>query len=509
MNSVLSLIDEAVRKHGGNTALDDDESALSYDEFYEEYMAAAEFFIEECKETRSPIVIYLPQSVESVVLFMGALASGNIYVPVDFKTPLLRLESMLDNLEPTMVVTNEEGKKKLEEAGRKEKICIANDIPKKRDDGKKAESVKAEIIDTDPAYIMYTSGSTGTPKGVVITHRGIINYALWVIKTFDICESDVLGMQSGFHFDNSVFDIYASLFTGAKLLIIPEILFMYPEQLIELMEKKEVSCIFWVPTVMINVANSGALKEGILTKLRTVAFAGEVMPVNKLNVWKRALPDKVYANLYGPTEITVDCTCYVVDRDFDDSEKLPIGKEIDNTKVYIMTEDGKLCEKGEEGELCVAGVGVAPGYWNNKDMTDRVFIQNPLNGEYPEVLYKTGDIAYEADDGNIMYVGRRDGQFKLRGNRIEPGDIEAAAMRLDFVKRACAVFDREEEIIILAIESDEDIQLKKFNMKLMAYVPKYMLPKKLIVLDKMPLTPNKKTDRKRIYQEYVKRDADA
>ena len=504
MNSVLTLIEETIKKFPKNIAIDDDETAMTYEQLYNSYNCIAQAVISKSSgEVKRPVLVYLPKSAKSVVSFMGALASANMYVPADYKTPLERLSAMIDNLNPIMIITDEAGKDTLSSFGITKDVCVYDELLKTKADVEEIEEYKNYVIDTDPAYVMYTSGSTGVPKGVVIAHRGIINYALWLIDEFKINEKSVLGLQSGFHFDNSVFDIYTSFFTGAKMVIIPEILFMYPGQLIEFMQKKEITTIFWVPTVMINVANSQALENANLPNLKTVVFAGEVMPNKQLNIWRNNLKDCVYANLYGPTEITVDCTYYIVDREFENSDPLPIGKSVPNNRVLILNEQNKLCEPYEHGELCVAGCGVALGYYNNKELTDKVFVQNPLNDKYKEIIYRTGDIAYKDDEGLIMYVGRRDNQFKLRGNRIELGDIENAASCVSYVKKSCALFDSENEKIILVIESDEAVNLRKLNLLLAKYLPKYMLPGQLEITDNMPVTPNNKIDRKALYAKYT------
>lgn len=504
MNSVLKQIKRTIGMFPDNVALDDDENEVTYAELGEKMTAAATKIIREFDSpSNTPVAVYLPKSVFSVISFMGVLASGNIYVPIDYNVPKYRLMVMLQNIEPLAVITDEKGRAALLDNGFSGSIIIYDDLVSESPDYDAVDKKINSVIDTDPAYIMYTSGSTGVPKGVVIAHRGIINYANWLIREFDINSESVLGLQSGFHFDNSVFDIYTSFFTGAKMVIIPEILFMYPQQLIEFVASKAVTCIFWVPTVMINTANAGVLDDEKLKSLKTVVFAGEVMPNAQLNIWRRALPGRVYANLYGPTEITVDCTYYIVDREFEDSDKLPIGVAVPNTRVLILGEDGHECAPGEEGELCVAGCCLALGYWNNPELTKKAFVQNPLNSKYRETIYKTGDIAYKTEEGIIMYSGRRDSQFKLRGNRIELGDIESACMCLDFITSACAMFDSANEKIVLVIESGEDINVKKLNMKLGKLIPQYMLPKELHILEKMPLTPNRKIDRKSLFERYV------
>ncbi len=495
MNSVACMLEAAAKQFPEHIALEDSQGEMTYKTLHSLSRKAATSFLKKGLK-REPIAVYLPKSNACVVTFYGALYSGVPYAPLDFTAPAERIRRTLENLRPPFLVTDEEGRNKLSELGLHdcEIIDYVNLIEVEQDDFIVNNAVTS-TIDTDPAYIMYTSGSTGVPKGVVISHRGVLDYAAWIAETYSITEQTVMGLQSGFHFDNSVFDLYASVLTGAKVLIIPEILFMYPIKLMEFVKEKGVTCVFWVPTVMNSVANCGVLETIGLPKLKTVVFAGEVMPNKQLNIWRKALPQCVYSNLYGPTEITVDCTCYMVDREFADSEPLPIGYERQNMRVLILRDDGTEAEIGETGELCVIGSQLALGYWNAPDETARAFTANPLNKAFYEELYHTGDLAYKEADGLIQYVGRKDSQIKLRGNRIEMGDIENAARTISGLTNACAVFDTPNEQIVLFAETKENLNKRMVNLELGKQIPKYMLPGKVICMEEFPLNANRKIDR--------------
>ena len=297
-------------------------------------------------------------------------------------------------------------------------------------------------------------------------HRGVIDYAIWVAKTFNINENSILGNQAPFYFDNSIFDIYSCLLTGAKMVIIPETLFMFPVKLPEFVRDNDITTIFWVPTVMINVANSGVLSEIELPKLKNVVFCGEVMPNTQLNIWRKYLPDCMYVNMYGPTEATDIATYYIVDREYENHETLPIGKVCRNMRALILNDDDKQCAVGEQGELCISGTGIALGYWNSPEITAKAFVQNPLNTKYHDRIYRTGDLVYENEEGNIIFIGRKDSQIKLRGNRIELGDLESAAAAIENVASACALFDADKQEIVLFIETTAEIVARKFKINL-------------------------------------------
>ena len=496
LNSAARFLAPTAARFPDRTAVEDEWGSLTWKELEGAVERAASALLDLGAAAARPVLVYLPKSRESVVSFLAALYAGSPYAPVDYAIPPERLQRTLENLRPSVVITDPQGLEQLKQLDLGQaRAALYADLAAAEPDHDRVMAALDQVIDTDPCYIMYTSGSTGVPKGVAVPHRGVLEYARAVADTFGLTEDSVMGLQSGFHFDNSVFDIYGCLMTGAKLVIIPEILFMYPPKLMDLVGEKGVTCIFWVPTVMISVANSGALEWRTLPDLKTVVFAGAVMPNRQLNVWRRALPNCVYANLYGPTEITVDCTCYIVDRDFDDADPLPIGRPWRGARVLLLREDNTPAASGEEGEICVLGSGVALGYWNAPEQTAKAFVPNPLNPAYPEIMYRTGDLGKWDADGNILFCGRRDHQFKLRGNRIELGDIETAAATMEGVDKVCALFDEANQEIVLAVESSAPLQLRKVNLALWKLIPKYMLPRRLEVMEALPLTPNRKIDR--------------
>ena len=508
MNSAVKFLETAFERYPERPSMEDERGSMSFRELRRKSMSAASRLLGKQTQDISPVLVYLPKSTDCVVSFMAALYSGNPYVPVDCDIPANRLEKIIESLCPGYIITNDNLAENLpDEIGDAEVLIFNDELVGASIDETLIYAAVDSVIDTDPIYIMYTSGSTGMPKGVTVSHRGVIDYAMWLCHTFKFDENTVMANQAAFYFDNSVFDIYGCLCCCGKMVIIPQNLILFPSKLPLYLAEKEITSIFWVPTVMISVANSGALSGCSLPKLRTVAFCGEVMPNLQLNIWRRELPDCVYANLYGPTEITDVCSYYIADRVFDDAEPLPIGRACENTRIVMLTDDGRIAEPMEHGELCVAGSGVALGYWNAPEISDKVFVQNPANKRYSERIYKTGDLAYVNEEGMIIFLGRRDSQIKLRGNRIELGDIETAAVCIDGVESACAMFDSEKQEIVLFIETKEEFILRKFNMLLKKYVPSYMLPGRLISMEKLPHTSNDKINRVTLHRTYILEDA--
>lgn len=495
-NSAVCLLDRACEKYPNKTAVVDEWGEITFLQLKQRAMRVASFLLKNKNNSKAPVVVYMKKSIECIVSFMAVLYSGRAYVPVASDMPLNRVKKITDNLNPSYIIADEQRMEILKQSeNMSENAVLFSEAERCVADEEKIKNVLDCVIDTDPIYIMYTSGSTGDPKGVTVSHKGVIDYVTWTKTEFGFSENDIFGNQAPFYFDNSIFDIYGCLICGATMVIIPEVLFNFQNKLPEYVKEKKITVIFWVPTILINVANSGALDECEMTDLKKVLFCGEVMPNTQLNIWRKHYPNLMYANLYGPTEITDVCTYYIVDRPFENSEPLPIGRACKNMRTYIITEDGNAAKPNEIGELCVSGTGVSLGYYNNKEITDKVFIQNPFNPYYAERLYRTGDLVYETEDGLIMYVGRMDSQIKINGNRVELGEIENAAMCIEGVSGAVAALDSEKNAIALFLETKNDYKLRHINLELKKHIPKYMLPGELFLLEKFPHTPNDKIDR--------------
>jgi acyl-coenzyme A synthetase/AMP-(fatty) acid ligase len=270
----------------------------------------------------------------------------------------------------------------------------------------------------------------------------------------------------------------------------------FPIKIINILEDKKVTFIFWVPTIMVNIANMNLLDNVSLTNLKTIWFAGEVFPTKQFNYWKSKLSNTLFANLYGPIEITLDCTYFIVNREIPDDEPLPIGIPYKNTDVLILNENNESVKFAEEGELCVRGTSLAMGYYNDKEKTELAFVQNPLNKSYPELIYKTGDIVSINKFGEIEFKGRKDSLIKHSGYRIELGEIEHVLVnKLKLVNNACAVYDFQKKEIILFYEAEIEVLTAEFRKALVLIIPKYMIPSKFEMFKELPRNTNGKIDR--------------
>jgi len=447
--------------------------------------------------TKRPIVIFMDKCCGCIEAMFGAMYAGDYYVVVDIRSPKERIQAIVDTLDyPLFLVDggHQELARDITVSGIKACVDYEKSIANEIDDGLLL-NVRKNMIDMDPAYILFTSGSTGIPKGTVVNHRSLMAYINWVSEEFKFDSETVFGSQTPFYFSMSVTDIFSTVKCGCSFHIIPKEHFMFPLTLIDFLNDKKINTLYWVPTAISFIANWKAFDFVKPKFIRKVLFAGEVMPTKQLNYWIHNLENVQFANLFGPTETTDICTYYVVDRAFADDEVLPIGKHCDNCDTFVIKEDGgEATKKGEEGELYVRSSFVAYGYYNNPEKTAASFIQNPLNKAYPEIVYKTGDIVRISENSELVYVSRKDFQIKRNGYRIELGEIEAAANSVDKVKNCVCIYCKESNQIILLFEGRKN-DGEEIRSIVKQRVPQYMYPDKVLCVKKLPLNQNGKIDR--------------
>ncbi|MBO5142917.1 MAG: amino acid adenylation domain-containing protein [Clostridia bacterium] len=510
--NVLEYLENSTEKYPNKIAFADSAKAYAYSEFSKK---AKEIAVEICgktKEYNKPIAVFVDRKVESLIGFMAVLYSGNFYVPIDNKMPKQRIESVIEQVNPLAVLYINEDETLVNEVVSDEIIKINMEaLLKENQDSvnlyaKINEEMLMErrrkILDIDPVYVIFTSGSTGTPKGIVISHRSVIDFTDWMTETFKFSDKDIMGNQAPFYFDLSVKDIYTTMKCGATTHIIPKKVLMFPTLLIDYLNEKEVTSLIWATSAFNLVSTSKVLEKKVLNTVNKVILGGEALLAKHLNNWKRAMPNISYVNLYGPTEVTVDCTYYIIDREYSDEEAVPIGKACENKEVLLLDENLKPVEDGTAGEICVRGTGVAKGYFNDFEKTNTSFIQNPLNPYFPDIIYKTGDIGIRNEEGLIVFQARKDGQIKHMGYRIELGEIERALNSFEFITSAICFYDDNNKKIVCIYEGDTtDAEIIKYIQDI---IPKYMYPNIIRKCEKMPYNANGKIDRVKLKTEYYK-----
>ncbi len=491
-NSVIKYLDDIVLTQGNSIAIEDGEEKVTFSQLHKSARGLGTWLLSH-GYTRKNIAIFLPKKASAIISFFGCLYAGNTYVPLDYNDANERVLRIIRKVDAPMVITDEKNALWLKEAG--VNAFAYEEIKKDVVDHDQIDGILSEVYDLMPAYIMHTSGSTGDPKGVVVQHRGIIDFTDWVTAYMGLDETSVIALQSPFHFDASVFDIYACIAVGAKIVIMPDILAQFPAKVPAFIEENHITCIFWVPGLLANIANSGVLKEHKMETLKLFTFVGEVMPTKQLNIWMAENPNREYINLYGPTEATVACSAYRIEKPLRDTDPIPIGKASENKRLLILNEENQETACDEIGEICIAGSGVALGYYKEKELTEKVFVQNPLHNNYEDIIYRTGDYGYFNQDGDIVFTGRKDTQVKVHGIRVELGDIENAACCMEGIERACALLTPEKKVALF-LQTKNEVTKRQMKVQLKEYLPKYMIPDEVYTLAEFPVNKNGKIDRK-------------
>ena len=445
----------------------DENKSITNNELYDQAMHIASYL---SKYDNKPIIIEMPKSVDTIVCMVGVLLSGNFYTVLDINMPEERKNIIIDLLKPVCKITIKDNKK--------DDYVYFEDII-----GTKTEKLKENYNMSNPMYVLFTSGSTGVPKGVVVNHNSVMHYLNWFTNEFHIDETTIFGNQTPLYFSMSISDVLGTIYAGATLYFIPHSYFSFPLYLMKYLESNKINTIYWVPSALNMISTFDAFKAFDLPELKKILFAGEVMPPKVINYFVKNHP-AFYANLFGPTESTDICTYYEVK---EETDNVPIGKAC-NGLTAIILKDGK---ESKTGELYIKGPFLASGYYNNPKKTNEVFIQNPLNKAFPEVIYKTGDIVTVRDDGNLLYVGRADFQIKHMGYRIELGEIENKVYEIDEINTCVVVYKNDKIILYYIGNIDEASLLSKLKDK----VPEYMLPNKIHKEIKMNYNMNGKIDR--------------
>lgn len=494
---LLDYFEETVEKKKSAIAVRHNDQKIEFTELKEKAETLGTFLVSLIGDvTNAPVAVLLPKEINTVISDLGIMYSSNPFMNLDVKTPKERLMNIFDLVKPVAVITSKKFSGNLSDVTIPIILIDEFDWQTIIADREQLISKRKCLIDTDPFCLINTSGSTGTPKGVVLNHRSFFDFMSVSNERFGFDGSEILGSLSPVVFDIYDFELCMLMCNGSQLVLLDAMLAAFPAKLLKKMADTHVSFIFWVPSIMVNIANMSLLEKIALPDLRLVWFAGEVFPTKQFLVWYDKLPDTTFANLYGPIEITLDCTYYVVKERPVESEPLPIGIPYHNTDILILNDENKKCMIGEEGELCVRGTSLAMGYYNNLEKTEVAFTQNPLNTSYPELIYRTGDIAYMREDGNIMFKGRKDSLIKHMGYRIELGEIEHVIENdLKLVKYCCAVYQYINKEIVLFYENENDITDREFRTAISKAFPAYMIPSVFIKMDELPRNTNGKIDR--------------
>lgn len=492
-NHVLKYLNEIVKKCPDKVAYSNGEEELTFAEVYGQCRSVGTYCYNRGIYNR-PVVVFMQKAPKEIVAFYGVIAGGNYYVPIDEEMPQSRIELILENVKTPLIICDESTVEIARgfELGDGE-IVLYDDMIQTPVNDEAIDEIYRKAIDTDPIYIVFTSGSTGIPKGVVACHRSVIDYVEQLSEVLGFDENTVFGNQTPLYFDACLKEIYPTLKFGATTYLIPKSYFSFPIKLVEFLNQYKINTICWVVSALTMVSAVNTFKTIKPEYLRTIAFGSEVFPIKQFKRWKEAVPNATFTNLYGPTETTGMCCYYRVEREFADDEVIPIGRSFDNRQILLLDADGKLVKQGEEGEICIRGTALTLGYYNDPERTAAAFVQNPLNSLYPELIYKTGDLARYNEAGELVFASRKDYQIKHMGHRIELGEIEVNVNRLAGIHIAACVYDTNKKKIVLYFVGE--LTEGELASALKTKLPRYMIPNKIVKLDEMPFTANGKIDR--------------
>lgn len=498
MKQVLEYLE---KNDKNKTAVICENESITYGELISKSKLVGSNLINKVK-INEPVIVFMDKGITTLEVFFGILYSGGCYSLVNPEFPQNRIKSILNTLEAKCVITNIENYEKAKEVFNEINIIKCEDLVSGSILESELENIRRSKLDIDPVYINFTSGSTGVPKGVVVSNRSIIDFIDVFTNLFDIKESDIIANQAPFDFDVSVKDIYSALCKGSTLLIVPKKLFSSPANLLDYLVINNATTLIWAVSALCLITTFHGLDYKVPTSVNKIIYSGEVMPLKHLKIWMDKLPNVRVINVYGPTEITCNCTYHEVDRSRTYVENIPIGKSFPNEKVFLLDEENKLVNTPNiPGEICVSGTCLSLGYYNNKEVTDKVFMQNPLNNKYIEPIYKTGDLAMYDENMDLVFKGRKDFQIKYMGHRIELEEIDTEVLKLDGVKRCLTLFDEKKSKLwcfyVGEVTKEDIISFLKVN------VPEYMVPTKYVKLEEFALTKNGKIDRN-VLKEMIK-----
>jgi len=498
--NVLEYLEHTVKRFPDKLAYSNGREGLTFSELFAASRSIGSALLEKGYYGEA-IAILMEKHPHEIAAFYGSVYAGCFYVPLDPDMPVQRMEKILESVGARAMIVDAKGEKLLPKLSFGGEVFRYDSAATIREDPIALASVRARQIDTDPIYIVFTSGSTGVPKGVAACHRSVIDYVETLCEALGFSEDTVFANQTPLFFDAPLKELMPVIKFGATAYLVPKQLFLFPMKLCDFLNEHRINTVCWVVSALTMISSLGVLEKNPPKYLHTVAFGSEVFPIRQYELWRKALPEATFFNLYGPTEATGMSCYWRADRTLEEGEAIPIGNPFRNTDLILLGEDGKRAVDGEVGEVYLRGTCVTLGYFNNPEKTKEAFVQNPLQKAYPETVYRTGDLAYRNSHGELVFVSRKDSQIKHMGHRIELGEIEAAAAECKELSRACCVYDGVEKRILLYYTGS--VSPEELLCFLRNYLPRYMIPAMCKRLERMPLTPNGKLDRKLLAQNTV------
>lgn len=490
-NNVLEWLENSAKEFGNKIAYEDTNNSVTFASVLDQAQRIGSYLSEKISPN-NPIAVFSSRTTFTPIIFLGIVYAGCCYAPIDSTAPDYRISNILNLLKPKIILTDRENYQHIDSLNPETEIIIAEDILGTPINHALLQKNRETAKITDPLYIIFTSGSSGIPKGVITSQESLMCYIDAYNEVMDITPDDILGNQSPLDYIAAIRDIYLPLKSGASMFIIPKQHFALPVKLFDILNEKKITAIGWSVSALTMPTTMGIFKKSKPKYLKKVCFSGSVMPCSCLKIWQENLPDTKFVNQYGPTEATASCTYYIIDKQVEEDDVLPIGKPYNNYSILLLNEDNTATANGELGEICVSGPALALGYYNNPELTEKTFIQNPLNKSYRELIYKTGDLGRYNDQGILEFHGRKDRQIKHLGHRVELDEIDQAVKQIIGVDECITLYDTQKESIVLFYTGSATS--KEISVEARKMLPQFMIPRKIINLEEMPHLANGKID---------------
>lgn len=501
--NILQYLEATAPRLPGKIAYSDGTDGITFAEFFRSARSFGSGLLQR-GFAREPIAILMEKHPRVPAAFFGTVYAGCFYVPLDSTMPRHRMEVILEQVGARVIVVDAKNQRAAEGLNFSGEILSYDDLADHPINENALNAVRMRQLDIDPIYIVFTSGSTGIPKGVSACHRSVIDYVEALSDALEFSEKSVFANQTPLFFDAPLKELMPVIKFGATAYFVPKTLFMFPMKLCDFLNEHRINTVCWVVSALTMISSTGTLEKNPPQYLKTIAFGSEVFPLPQYKLWREAMPKATFYNLYGPTEATGMSCWWRADRALDQDEPIPVGRPFPNTGVMLIREDGTEAADGETGEIYLRGTCVTLGYFRNHEKTAEAFVQNPLHQNYPETVYRTGDLGRYNSHGELVFVSRKDAQIKHMGHRIELGEIEAAAAQSDGVGRACCVYDNERKRIVLFYVGEASPNALITFLK--NYLPRYMIPAVCVPMEALPLTPNGKIDRKLLQSKAISDD---